>query len=137
MPTEISVPFNIGSDGRVVTTSDPDAQVRLHVLALINTSPIERVMVPGYGIPLTNLMFSDLDNEEVTAQMQTMITSGFQTWEPGVRLDDVVASDDSGGNLAALDVHYSRKDAADSGTTANTNSAIIGANGEVREIVRG
>lgn len=47
MSSEINVPFRVDGNGRVVTASNPDAQIRLHVLALLNTIPEERAMVPG------------------------------------------------------------------------------------------
>ena len=40
-------------------------------------------------------------------------------------------------NLSVVNVEYQRLDAPDSGDVMNMNSAIIGANGVVREIVRG
>lgn len=137
MPSEINVPFRVDGNGRVVTTSDPDAQVRLHVLALLNTTPAERAMVPGYGVDTVGLLFGDPDGDEVAAQAATMIRDGFTEWEPGVSLLRAEADEDSEGNLAVVNVEYARRDAADSGTVANANTAIIGANGVVRDIVRG
>ena len=138
MSSEISVPFMVDGNGRVVTTSDPDAQVRLHVLALINTTPEERAMVPGYGTEVTSLVFSDPDADEVATQASLMIRDAFAAWEPGVELVQATANErDSEDNWAVIDVDYRRKDAADSGTVANANVAVIGANGVVREVVRG
>lgn len=138
MPTEISVPFRVDLNGRVVTTDDPDAQVRLHVLALLNTTPVERAMVPGYGTDLVGLMFGDPDGDEVAAQATIRIRGAMQDHEPGVDLVRAVADEqDSEGNFAAIDVEYRRLDAPDSAAVANANVAILGANGVVREIVRG
>lgn len=138
MPSEIAVPFRVDGSGRVVTVSDPDAQVRLHVLALLNTVPEERVMVPGYGVNTVGLLFDDPDGEEIAIQASMQIREAFNAWEPGVGLVRAEASgEDSEGNFSVVDVQYRRLDAADSGTVANSNTAIIGANGTVREIVRG
>lgn len=138
MPSEIAVPFRVDGNGRVVTTDDPDAQVRLHVLALLNTIPEERAMVPGYGTDLVGLVFGDPDGDAVAAQASLRIRQSFQAYEPGV---DLVKAEpdlqDSDGNYAFIDVEYRRLDAADSAAVANSNTAIIGANGVVREIVRG
>lgn len=138
MSSEIAVPFRLDTTGRVVTTDDPDAQVRLHVLALLNTTPEERVMVPGYGTPITGLVFGDPDGDEVAAQASLMVRDAFRRHEPGV---DLVKADPNYGasqeNLAMIDVEYRRLDAPDSGDLVNANTAIIGANGVVREIVRG
>jgi phage baseplate assembly protein W len=138
MPSEIAIPFRVDGNGRVVTTDNPDAQVRLHVLALLGTIPEERAMVPGFGTGIISNVFGDPDGDAVAQQTAVMVRDAFRTWEPGVDLVRAEANTtDSEGNLASVDVEYRRLDAADSGTVANSNSAIIGANGIVREIVRG
>lgn len=138
MPAEINVPFRVDGNGRVVTTSDPDAQVRLHVLALLNTIPEERAMVPGYGTNTISLVFGDQDGDDVATQAALMARDAFAVWEPGVELIRAEANEkDSEDNWAVVDIEYRRRDAADSGTVANANTAIIGANGQVREVVRG
>jgi phage baseplate assembly protein W len=138
MPSEIAIPFRMDGNGRVVTTSDPDSQVRLHVLALLNTLPRERAMVPGYGVDSVRMVFSDLDEEDVATQTTVMVRDAFKEWEPGVGLTTAnVIPTRQGDGVAAVNVQYRRLDAADSGTVVNSNSAIIGANGSVREYVRG
>lgn len=138
MPSEIAVPFRLDGNGRVVAATNPDDQVRLHVLALLHTTPEERAMVPGYGTDLVGLMFGDPDGDEVAVQAGLRIRASMREFEPGVDLIRVDPDlDGSEGNFARVDVEYRRLDAADSGTVANSNTAIIGANGVVREIVRG
>lgn len=137
MPSEIALPFHLGLDGRVVMVSDPDAQIRQHVWALINTQPAERVTVPGYGVPTMDLVFEGNDGDDVATLATTMITEAMETHEPGVLLQGVTVNPDTEENLAKVDVLYARRDAADSGTVANANEAIIGASGVVREVVRG
>lgn len=137
MPSEIAVPFRLDGNGRVVTVTDPDAQVRLHVVALINTLPPERAMVPGYGVDTSGLVFMD-DPEEVGVQVALRVREGMRKHEPGVDLvssNPEVFSDDGG--LTSVAVEYRRLDAPDSASVANANRALIGANGVVREIVRG
>lgn len=137
MPSEISVPFRLDGNGGVVVTDDPDLQVRQHVLALLNTNPVERVAVPGYGTDLVGLMFEDPDAEEVASQASLMVRAAFAAHEPGVDLIKAVPDPVSQGNYAVIDVEYRRLDSADSASVANANTAIIGANGVVREVVRG
>lgn len=136
MPVEIAVPFRLDGNGRVVTVSNPDAQVRLHVLALVNTIPDERVMVPGYGTDLTGLMFEEED--EVEAQVSLRVRNAMSAWEPGVELvyANPDLSDDTPG-FAKVALSYRRLDAPDSATLANANVAVIGVDGDVREVVRG
>jgi phage baseplate assembly protein W len=136
MPTEIAVPFRLDGNGRVVTTSDPDEQVRQHVLALINTTPEERAMVPGYGTDLNGVLFEDED--EVEAQVSIRIKDAIRLHEPGVELITVTADPTSSEDgMARVSMEYRRLDAPDSATLANANVAVVGANGEVREVVRG
>ena len=138
MPSEIDVPFRLDGNGRVVTTDNPDAQVRLHVLALLNTTPSERAMVPGYGTDLTSLLFDDADADEVATQASLRIRQAMKDFEPGVDLIKANPNfDDSEENYSFIDVEYRRLDAPDSAAVANANLAVIGANGVVREIVRG
>jgi uncharacterized protein len=136
MPSEIAMPFRLGTDGRVVTVSDPDALVRQHVLALVNTQPGERVMLPQYGVGTAALVFEDDDVEDISARAATMVSDAFTLWEPGVRLASVmpVTSDD---RIARVDVTYSRLDSPDTGAAANSNTAIIAQDGTVKEQVRG
>lgn len=138
MPREIAVPFRVDGNGRVVSTSHADGQVRQHVLALLNTSPWERVTIPGYGTNLIGLVFDDPDGEEVAKQAAIRVRDAMARHEPGVQLIRAEPNyDDSRHNLAAIDVEYKRLDAADTKGEANANMAIIGANGRVRDIVRG
>lgn len=138
MSHEFSVPFRLDGNGRVVAESNDDARVRLHVLALLNTHPFERVTVPGYGTDLVGLMFGDPDADEVATQATIRIQEAMATYEPGVSLVRAEPNyDGSEENLVKVDVEYRRLDAPDSGAVVNTNVAIIGANGVVREIVRG
>jgi phage baseplate assembly protein W len=136
MPTEIAVPFRLDGNGRVVTTSDPDAQVRQHVLALINTIPEERAMVPGYGTDLLGVVFED--EEEVEAQVSIRVKDSMRVHEPGVELIRAAADPESSDEgFAKVSLEYRRLDAPDSATLANANMAVVGANGVVREVVRG
>lgn len=138
MPTEIAIPFRVDLNGRVVTTDNPDTQVRQHVLALLNTTPIERAMVPGYGSDLTDLLYGDPDADEIAAQASLRVRDAMKMHEPGVDLIKAVANtQDSDENLSVIEVEYRRLDAPDSTVVANANMAVIGANGVIREIVRG
>lgn len=138
MPSEIAHPFRLDTSGRVVTVDHPDAQVRQHVLALLNTTPAERVMVPGYGTDIVSLVFGDPDGDEVATQATIMVRDAMALHEPGVGLIRAEPNfGESGENVASIEVEYQRLDAADTPAIANANTAIIGANGSVREIVRG
>lgn len=95
-------------------------------------------MVPGYGTNLIGLVFNDPDGDAVAESASIMIKQAMATWEPGVGLVRAAAdADRSQDDMAIIDVEFRRLDAADSGTAVNANMAVIGANGAVREIVRG
>jgi phage baseplate assembly protein W len=136
MPTELAVPFHLSNSGSVATVTNPDVQVKQHVFALVNTYPPERVTVPGYGVNVTPLLFENMDPGEVGAQVRVLVTDAMASWEPGVALTNV-RSHEGGDNVSVLDIQYARKDAADSGTAANSNTVVISANGTVRETIRG
>lgn len=137
MPREISMPFNIGEDGQVDTTSDPDGQVRQHVLSLVNTSYTERVMLPNYGVDAQSLIFENMDPNEVSVLTARYVEESFATWEPGVEMISVVPHVGPEGEVSVVDVEYQRRDAPDSNQSSNTNTAIIGADGTVKDIIRG
>lgn len=137
MPSEIAVPFRLDGNGRVVAVTDPDAQVRQHVLALLHTIPEERAMVPGYGTDTSVLMFGD-DNEEIATQFSIRAREAMQRFEPGVELLSVSAqAEDLDEGAKALNVEFRRLDAPDSSAVANANRAVIGVGGVVRDLVRG
>ena len=136
MSVELAIPFHLSSTGTVATVSNPDAQVKQHVFALVNTYPPERVTVPGYGVNLPPLLFENYDAEEIGIQVRTLVTDAVATWEPGVEITKVEPSVEKD-NVSVVSIGYARKDSADSNTAANSNTAIIGANGSIREIIRG
>lgn len=137
MSSEIAVPFRLDGNGRVVTVTDPDAQVRQHVMALVNTHPEERPMVPGYGVDMTSLLFSDVDTEEIASQVSIRVRAAAQQFEPGVEIMEVQDEADDNHGSRGMTMEYRRLDAPDSSSVANANVAVIGANGTVREVVRG
>lgn len=137
MPFEIAVPFNVGEDGQIDTVSGPDAQVRQHVLSLVNTGFNERVMLPVYGINANSLIFEDMDANEVSLLVGKQVTTAFRNWEPGVELTSVVPDSSRGTEISQIDVLYRRLDAPDSLQSANSNTAIIGSDGTVKEVIRG
>ncbi len=136
MSVELAVPFHLSSTGKLATVTNPDAQVKQHVWALVNTYPPERVTVPGYGVNLPPLLFENMDAEDVGIQVRRLVTDAMGVWEPGVELTSVQPSVE-GDSVAVVNLGYARKDAADSNTAANSNTVIIGANGTVREVIRG
>ena len=138
MPVEIAVPFRLDADNRIATESDPNAQIRQHVMSLINTEPGERAVIAGYGVPLSDQLFEEGD-EAVALEIGDMIKAAFATWEPGVALRRVEAVPGTPGDgLAQVAVDYLRTDAPDTASAGrSSNVAVIRVGGHVTEVVRG
>lgn len=138
MPIEIAVPFRLASGGGIATTSDPNEQIRNHVMSLINTEPWERAVLIDYGTPLDEQMFEN-DDEAVAAELAENIRTSMATWEPGVTVLSIRnVPTPAGDGVSSVDVRYSRVDAPDTGVRGTgTNIAVIRVGGHVDEVVRG
>lgn len=141
MPSEIAIPFRVNPDGQIAVESNPDRQVRQHVMSLVNTEPGERVVITEYGIPLNEAVFEEGD-EDVIAVLSDTIDSAMATWEPGVILRAVGADPkgihQAGDGLSQIRVEYARGDSPTTSTSGpQTNVATIKVGGEVSEVVRG
>lgn len=139
MPSEIAVPFRLDKSGRIGATSDPNVQIRNHVMSLINTEPFERAMLIDYGVPLEEQLFED-DDEAVATELADSINTAIARWEPGVVVQHVIPVPDATGNgVSTVDVRYERVAAPGStlGGANNTNVAVIRVGGHVDEVVRG
>lgn len=66
-------------------TVDAPGSIRQALRLLLSTEPGERVMRPGYGCPLSQLMFSP--NDDTTAGLaQHFVRRAVETWEPRVEI---------------------------------------------------
>lgn len=124
---EIVVPFGFDRSGGVAITTDPDAQVRQKVNALLRTTPGERVMRPLYGVSLLEYVFENITRADLTA-IQQEISDGFDAWIPSARLVQLtgVAGPDQGVpvDTVILSLQYARRfDAA--GTIASADIPIV------------
>lgn len=137
MSSEISIPFRLGLDGRVVNETDSDKQIRQHVLALVGTEPGERIMLPSYGVPTLSQVFAP--DDALTQQMLTHnVQNALTQWEPGVQVVSVTSAATSPNDgTAGVSVEYTRVDGPDSGSARHLNVALISPGGRVREVVRG
>ena len=76
MTTELDFPYQIERQGRTATTSDP-AHVRDLVEQLVFTQPGERVMQPGFGSGLAQLVFQP-NSEELATAVQFLVQGNLQ-----------------------------------------------------------
>lgn len=136
MPVEITIPFALDARGRVATVSDANAQVRQHVMSLINTEPGERLMFGDYGVPLSDMLFEDAD-ESVADDMRDLLANALATWESGVMIQGVRAREVAGreGMIEAY-VGYSRVDAPDSEFSPRNSNTVTISGGRVNEVIR-
>lgn len=137
MPIEMRIPFRLDQGGGIATTSDPNEQIRNHVMSLINTEPSERAVLIDYGVPLEEQLFENGD-VAVATELADYINSAMAQWEPGVVVQHVIpVTTESGDGLVSVDVRYQRVDAPTSDLSKNTNMAVIRVGGHVDEVVRG
>ncbi len=73
--------------GYFKTQSGTD-QIKADMLQLLLTNPGERVMLPGFGTPLNELVFEPNDDTIYTRAREMIITS-LQRWEPRITVDEI------------------------------------------------
>lgn len=138
MPSEISIPFQLGADMTILAETNPDAQIRQHVMSLVNTEPGERAVLGNYGVPLADSLFEGAD-EVVAADVAVDIADAMSTFEPGVNILSLTpVAGQPGDGLATIQFQYQRADAATTSiaVSAQQNVAVITASGQVSEVIR-
>lgn len=88
MSTEILFPFQLDASGALAVTTSPNVQAQQHVTALVSTTPGERVMLPGYGVPLASLVFGSND-PVIVAAIQSDVSNALAQWEPSIIVNSV------------------------------------------------
>jgi len=84
---EIAQPFHIASTGAVAFDTDPVKWATNHILALLLTTPGERVMRPTYGVGIFGLVWEN-DNPVIEANVVTAINMGLSMYEPNITVTD-------------------------------------------------
>lgn len=135
MPTSMTYPFMLNTDGSIATTADPNKQVNLHIESLISTQPGERVMLPHYGVNTFGQLFAP-DDEVATTVLINEVTAAMQAWEPNVNVVKIahvpVAGDFYPGGTTGIEVDWSPQ-AVQSPAAAGTITATILVGGQVIE----
>lgn len=88
--SEIDQPFAIDVTGAVGKTSDPLEWAESHIVALLMTSPGERVMRPTYGTGLRQFVFENGDPLAIE-QVRASIKSALSQLEPIITVHAVTA----------------------------------------------
>ena len=80
-------PITKNSKGFLYTQEGLD-QIKSDLLVLLLTHPGERVMLPGFGTPLKDLLFDQNDINTVQKTTQ-MIASAITAWEPRITVTQI------------------------------------------------
>jgi uncharacterized protein len=91
--------------GRIALTGGDDA-VRRSILAVLSTTPGERVMRPDFGCPVQELAFAGND-DATAAEAAAMVREALALWEPRVDVLDVTAAaDPADPGLLLVEIDY-------------------------------
>lgn len=124
--TELAAPFGLTPSGAIAVLTAPADQVQAHLTALVSTGPGERVMLPGYGVPLASMLFGD-DAATVVQQTGNDVRAAITQWEPAVNLMGVSLDvQDTPEGLAAVTVEYSPGALVTSTSTVSTATVLVG-----------
>lgn len=83
----ISFPLAVDSSGRIALLSGGD-DVDRTLRSIIKTAPGERVMRPGFGCAVWDLLFDPL-NDNTLGLMAQAVRDAVGRWEPRVELESV------------------------------------------------
>lgn len=92
LSSEIRVPFQIGPHGGVDYTTDPVIQAMQHIMSVVLTNPGERVMRPGYGVPVWDALFEG-ENTLVSTALIAEMRRAVNDWEPGIEIVNIRQED--------------------------------------------
>ncbi len=104
----IDIPFRIGSQGRVATTSGDD-HVRDMIYQVLFTNPGERVNRPDFGCGLRQLVFMPGSDALATAT-QFMVQGALQRWLMDVIQVEQVNVSNEDGRLVVRVTYVRRED---------------------------
>jgi len=104
---EMSQPFSIDGAAEVAYDTDPAVWARNHILAVLLTSPGERVMRPTYGAGIFRFVWENDDplrEQQIISAVQTAVA----TWEPNITLNSIkfIQQPDFSG-IVNLDIEFS------------------------------
>lgn len=91
---EILVPFQIGADGGIAWTDNRIKQASQHIFSVVATNPGERVMRPGYGVPLSRMVFEP-DDEIIQTDIRTRMEAALNRWAAGIEIIAIEAQSTS------------------------------------------
>jgi phage baseplate assembly protein W len=128
MQSELVDPFSVNSHGEIADTYDPSVWAKQHLLAIILTTPGERVMRPRYGVGLINFVFDNQDPLRIE-HLSAAIKNGVAEYEPSiqVRLVRITANAPTDG-VAQIGIDYTVLN------SAVIHSFVFSTNGQTVEV---
>ena len=100
----IKIPFD-GATGINTTFTTKDA-IKSNLLNFLLTGKRERVLNPGFGSGLRELMFQPL-TDTLRAQMEDLVLSGVNQFFPNVRINSLNVDLDPDNSKTILNINYS------------------------------
>ena len=88
----LGAPYPIVSTARgLLATQRGVDQIKADLLQLLLTNPGERVMLPGFGTPLREIIYEPNDATS-SEQVRDMIINSIRTWEPRITIEQIDVS---------------------------------------------
>ena len=97
-----NAPF-IGGSQNVMSRQEDVRLIKNDILQLLLTVPGDRVMRPGFGVNLRNVVFEQLDNNTVS-DLRDEIADAISREEKRVVVENVIINRDDNNNLLAVSV---------------------------------
>ncbi|MFZ6765725.1 GPW/gp25 family protein [Undibacterium sp. Di26W] len=98
--------FPVQAGGGAVLMAAAAGSIAEAILIILQTVPGERVMLPGFGCRINELVFAE--NNATTASLaQLYVKQGLERWEPRIAVSGVTAQADPGqANCLQIVVDY-------------------------------
>ena len=100
----ISIPFN-GATGINTTYTTQDA-IKSNLLNFLLTGKRERIMNPGFGSGLRDIIFNPL-TENLVEEIENLIINGIDTFFPNVIVNDLNVQLEQESNTTIIALNYS------------------------------
>ena len=99
-------PVGVDENGQVRLAPDPEEGIRQSIWTILGTSPGERLMRPGFGCGIHDMVFG-VNNAATATAVAGAVREALAGWEPRIDVLDVyAAADPSRPNLLVIEVNY-------------------------------
>lgn len=99
-------PPGLDSGGQIELAASGDDGVRQSIWTILATSPGERVMRPGFGCGLNDLVFG-VNNAATATAVAATVRQALATWEPRIDVLDVWAVPDTARpSVLLIEINY-------------------------------